>query len=206
MDRRAPRGGPVRGDAGRRTSVPAEFRPRLHRSRRQPGHFVGRVRLEAARRGLEDTGDGIDQIARDSGFGTPEAMRRAFIRASGVSPAGYRDRFRLAALLHQKGTPMEIAILLFDRFTALDAVGPYEALSRLPGRRGGLRRPAAGPGATTAASLCPRGRPGRRTRPPTSRWCPAAQARRTVRRRPGARWLRAPTRRAPGPRRSAPGR
>jgi putative intracellular protease/amidase len=27
---------------------------------------------------------------------------------------------------------MEIAILLFDRFTALDAVGPYEVLSRMP--------------------------------------------------------------------------
>ena len=27
---------------------------------------------------------------------------------------------------------MDIAILLFDRFTALDAVGPYETLSRLP--------------------------------------------------------------------------
>lgn len=30
---------------------------------------------------------------------------------------------------------MEIAILLYDRFTALDAVGPYEVLSRLPGAR-----------------------------------------------------------------------
>lgn len=28
---------------------------------------------------------------------------------------------------------MQIAILLFDRFTALDAVGPYEMLSRAPG-------------------------------------------------------------------------
>ncbi|WLW50698.1 DJ-1/PfpI family protein [Streptomyces sp. YU58] len=28
---------------------------------------------------------------------------------------------------------MQIAILLFDRFTALDAVGPYETLGRLPG-------------------------------------------------------------------------
>src|SRR3954452_10443958 len=28
---------------------------------------------------------------------------------------------------------MEIAILLFDRITALDAVGPYEVLARLPG-------------------------------------------------------------------------
>jgi transcriptional regulator GlxA family with amidase domain len=28
---------------------------------------------------------------------------------------------------------MNIAVLLYDRFTALDAVGPYEVLSRLPG-------------------------------------------------------------------------
>jgi len=28
---------------------------------------------------------------------------------------------------------MQIAILLFDRFTALDAVGPYQVLGRLPG-------------------------------------------------------------------------
>jgi putative intracellular protease/amidase len=28
---------------------------------------------------------------------------------------------------------MDIAILLFDRFTALDAIGPYEVLQRLPG-------------------------------------------------------------------------
>jgi putative intracellular protease/amidase len=30
---------------------------------------------------------------------------------------------------------MQIAIPLFDRFTALDAVGPYEVLSRLPGAK-----------------------------------------------------------------------
>ena len=30
---------------------------------------------------------------------------------------------------------MQIAVLLFDRFTALDAVGPYEVLGRLPGAR-----------------------------------------------------------------------
>ncbi len=28
---------------------------------------------------------------------------------------------------------MDIAIVLYDRFTALDAIGPYEVLSRLPG-------------------------------------------------------------------------
>jgi len=42
---------------------------------------------------------------------------------------------------------MQIAILIYDRFTALDAVGPYEVLSRLPdctttfvGETGGLKR------------------------------------------------------------------
>jgi putative intracellular protease/amidase len=30
-------------------------------------------------------------------------------------------------------SPMQTAILLYDRFTALDAIGPYEVLSRLPG-------------------------------------------------------------------------
>lgn len=28
---------------------------------------------------------------------------------------------------------MDVAVLLYDRFTALDAIGPYEVLSRLPG-------------------------------------------------------------------------
>ena len=39
---------------------------------------------------------------------------------------------------------MNIAILLYDRFTALDAVGPYEVLSRLPDAR--VRFLAAEPG------------------------------------------------------------
>lgn len=30
-------------------------------------------------------------------------------------------------------SPQQIAILIFDRITALDAIGPYEVLSRLPG-------------------------------------------------------------------------
>lgn len=41
---------------------------------------------------------------------------------------------------------MQIAIPLYDRFTALDAVGPYEVLSRLPGAR--VRFVAVTPGRT----------------------------------------------------------
>ncbi|MFF7448884.1 MULTISPECIES: DJ-1/PfpI family protein [unclassified Streptomyces] len=59
-----------------------------------PGRYVDRVRLEHARRLLEDTADGIEEISRASGYGTPEAMRRAFIRSLGTPPAEYRRRFR----------------------------------------------------------------------------------------------------------------
>ncbi|MFJ9732294.1 GlxA family transcriptional regulator [Streptomyces sp. NPDC101171] len=59
-----------------------------------PGRYVDRVRLEHARRLLEDTGDGVEEISRASGYGTPEAMRRAFVRALGTAPAEYRRRFR----------------------------------------------------------------------------------------------------------------
>ena len=59
-----------------------------------PGRYVDRVRLEHARRLLEDASDGIEEISRASGYGTPEAMRRAFVRALGTAPAEYRRRFR----------------------------------------------------------------------------------------------------------------
>ena len=61
-----------------------------------PGRYVDRIRLETARRRLEDTADGVEQTARACGYGTPEAMRRAFMRALGVSPGEYRRRFRPA--------------------------------------------------------------------------------------------------------------
>jgi transcriptional regulator GlxA family with amidase domain len=57
-----------------------------------PGKHVAAVRLEAARQMLEDTGLGVEQVARACGYGTPEAMRRAFVHALGVPPSGYRRR------------------------------------------------------------------------------------------------------------------
>ncbi|NEC05762.1 GlxA family transcriptional regulator [Streptomyces sp. SID7909] len=58
-----------------------------------PGRYVDQVRLEHARRLLEDTTDGVAHVARDCGYGTPEAMRRAFVKALGAGPAEYRRRF-----------------------------------------------------------------------------------------------------------------
>jgi transcriptional regulator GlxA family with amidase domain len=58
-----------------------------------PGRFVSTIRLETARRMLEDSGRGVSQVARACGYGTPEAMRRAFVQSLGVPPASYRHRF-----------------------------------------------------------------------------------------------------------------
>ncbi|MEV6578836.1 GlxA family transcriptional regulator [Streptomyces sp. NPDC051582] len=58
-----------------------------------PGRYVERVRVEHARRLLEDTGDGVAQISRACGYGTPEALRRAFVKTLGQPPAEYRRRF-----------------------------------------------------------------------------------------------------------------
>ncbi len=61
-----------------------------------PGRYVERVRVEAARRDLETTGDTLDVIAARLGFGTAETMRRSFQRRLGVAPDSYRRRFRVA--------------------------------------------------------------------------------------------------------------
>jgi transcriptional regulator GlxA family with amidase domain len=58
-----------------------------------PARHVERVRVEAARRRLEDTGEPVGAIAISCGFGTAETMRRVFLRTLHVGPAEYRRRF-----------------------------------------------------------------------------------------------------------------
>ncbi|MEU3777580.1 GlxA family transcriptional regulator [Streptomyces sp. NPDC032472] len=58
-----------------------------------PGRYVERVRVEHARRLLEDSAEGVAQIARACGYGTPEALRRAFVKTLGQPPTEYRRRF-----------------------------------------------------------------------------------------------------------------
>ncbi len=48
---------------------------------------------------------------------------------------------------------MRIAILIFDKLTALDAVGPYEVLSRLPGAEVSFVAKEAGPKRTDTGAL-----------------------------------------------------
>jgi len=58
-----------------------------------PAQAVERLRIEAAIRLLESTTELIKRIARQTGFGDDERMRRAFLKAYGVSPQDYRSRF-----------------------------------------------------------------------------------------------------------------
>ncbi len=64
-----------------------------------PARYVESVRLEAARRALEDTSLSVAAVAHTCGFGTPETLRRVFLRSLGVGPAEYRRRF------HPAGSP-----------------------------------------------------------------------------------------------------
>jgi transcriptional regulator GlxA family with amidase domain len=56
-----------------------------------PSQFVLQTRVEAARRQLERTGDGLKQVAAAAGFGSVAIMRRAFLRLLGITPGRYRE-------------------------------------------------------------------------------------------------------------------
>jgi len=51
----------------------------------------------------------------------------------------------VGAALRSKSVATQVAIQLFDRLTAFDAVGPYEVLGRVPGAEVVFVAPAAGP-------------------------------------------------------------
>jgi transcriptional regulator GlxA family with amidase domain len=59
-----------------------------------PGRYVESVRIEAAKARLQRSDEPLATIARASGFGSDETMRRAFSRELSATPAAYRDRFR----------------------------------------------------------------------------------------------------------------
>ena len=59
-----------------------------------PAKAVERLRLEAARLRVETTHEPIDRVAESAGFGDPERMRRAFLRAFGQPPQALRRAAR----------------------------------------------------------------------------------------------------------------
>jgi transcriptional regulator GlxA family with amidase domain len=64
-----------------------------------PTKAVEKLRIEVARARVESIGEPIEAVARATGFGDPERMRRAFIRAFGQPPQALRRAVRIAATM-----------------------------------------------------------------------------------------------------------
>lgn len=63
-----------------------------------PARYVERIRVDAARRLLENDRAGVAAVARRCGFGSAETMRRAFLRTLGVAPDHYRRHHTVSSI------------------------------------------------------------------------------------------------------------
>ncbi|MFR0359407.1 GlxA family transcriptional regulator [Streptomyces sediminimaris] len=67
-----------------------------------PARYVEEVRMEAAQVLLETGDDSTAVVARRTGFGSSESLRRAFVRHLGVTPGAFRTRFRTTGARPEK--------------------------------------------------------------------------------------------------------
>ncbi|WP_261330219.1 helix-turn-helix domain-containing protein, partial [Burkholderia contaminans] len=65
----------------------------LKETGRSPAQFVLAARVERAKALLERADWPLERIAERSGFGSVDALQRAFAKQVGVSPRDYRARF-----------------------------------------------------------------------------------------------------------------
>ncbi len=136
LDRREPRRRPLGAGAG--ASAPRMSPRNFARAFRARGrHDAGRVRRGGARRARPASRSSRrDRRSRRSPAGRASAPSRPCAARSAAASASARPTTAAASArtrMTQEAGRMKIAIPLYDRFTALDAVGPYEVLSRLPG-------------------------------------------------------------------------
>lgn len=81
--------------AARMAMSPRNFSRRFRdETGRTPAQAVTQIRLEVARSLVETTDGPIAEIARRTGFGDAERMRRAFVRTLGRSPRALRTGAR----------------------------------------------------------------------------------------------------------------
>jgi transcriptional regulator GlxA family with amidase domain len=59
-----------------------------------PGQFVDRMRVEAARQMIDSSAMGLKEIADACGFNSADSMRRTFLRVIGVTAGDYTQRFK----------------------------------------------------------------------------------------------------------------
>ncbi|HEY1082571.1 MAG TPA: GlxA family transcriptional regulator [Prosthecobacter sp.] len=63
-----------------------------------PSLYVEEMRIEAVRRKLERSTQGMEEIAQACGFGSADVMGRSFMRLVKITPTEYRARFRSSGI------------------------------------------------------------------------------------------------------------
>ena len=98
-----------------------------------PAAYVTELRVERARQRLESGAEPIDQVA------DPLRLRHPRDHAPRLRPSSGRSPRRVPQplphpdpQLTQEEPTMQVAYLLYDRFTALDITGPHEVLNSVP--------------------------------------------------------------------------
>ena len=79
--------------------------------------YVEAVRLDSACRLLENTNRTIAQIAKTSGFGTPETMNRTFRRRLNITPGDHRHHFRGEPVPHRVCHPRSFQMIVARQIT-----------------------------------------------------------------------------------------
>ena len=55
-----------------------------------------RVRIEAAKKLLEQTNQRMLEVMLNSGYNDPKAFRKVFRKSVGMTPTEYRDKFKVS--------------------------------------------------------------------------------------------------------------
>jgi transcriptional regulator GlxA family with amidase domain len=78
---------------------PRQFSRAFHEETGQtPAKAIENLRVESARLMIEQGGHSFDAVAQETGFGDPDRMRRAFLRAFGQPPQVIRRSARAEVL------------------------------------------------------------------------------------------------------------
>lgn len=59
--------------------------------------YIQRVKVEAAKKSLESTGENVNEVMYNVGYADPKAFRIIFKRITGLSPLAYRNKYNPAA-------------------------------------------------------------------------------------------------------------
>lgn len=79
--------------------IPASRRNMVRRFKQVTGltpiEYLQNIRIEAAKKLLEQTGQQMTEVIYNSGYNDPKAFRKVFRKAVGMTPSEYREKFQI---------------------------------------------------------------------------------------------------------------